>query len=119
MALLAGRRSSTCDRVARLLPAFAARESDLDPVVADHVATCLRCQAEIARYRGMLRTLRALRAETAEPPPEVLGRILGELDAGPGPDAWRTALVALAAAGVGAVVATVWWSGAGRRPGFN
>ena len=45
-----------CDEVTALLPALV----DGEPVSLDvqrHVDTCLRCQAELARYRRLLRTL--------------------------------------------------------------
>ena len=43
--------------MALALPAYVAGETALDARCAQHVAQCLRCQAEIVRYRRMLRTL--------------------------------------------------------------
>ena len=44
-----------------------------------HVETCLRCQAELARYRRLLRTLALLRTRYAEPTPGLLGETLAAL----------------------------------------
>ena len=57
-----------CDEVTALLPALV----DGEPVGFEaerHVETCLRCQAELARYRRLLRTLSMLRTRYAEPTP--------------------------------------------------
>ncbi len=105
---LIGRRPSPCDRVAPLLPTYAAREADLDGAVADHVGQCLRCQAEVARYRRMLRTLHSLRADTATPPPDVLARILDDADRPGGVGGLTVAAVASAAAVIGALAAAAW-----------
>ena len=43
---------------------------------AQHVASCLRCQAELAQYRKLLRSLRALRAHTVAPDEELLADLL-------------------------------------------
>lgn len=108
------RWNTTCAAVSATLPAYVAGEADLDPRTASHVSQCLRCQAEIARYRRMLRTLRALRDEAEEPPPSVLSGILAGVDepaparhAGP-----VLVMVAVAAAAAGATGALVW---VGRR----
>jgi anti-sigma factor RsiW len=105
---LIGRRPSPCERVAPMLPAFAAREADLDGAVADHVGHCLRCQAEVARYRRMLRTLRSLRADTAPAPPEILSRLLDDVDEPPGAAPLAVAVLVSAAAVLGAAAALAW-----------
>jgi len=64
-----------CDEVTALLPGLV----DGDPVGFEaerHVETCLRCQAELARYRRLLRTLSMLRTRYAEPTPGLLGETL-------------------------------------------
>ncbi len=105
---LPGRRPSPCERLAPQLPAFAAREAALAPSVADHVDRCLRCQAEVARYRRMLRTLHSLRTDTAIPPPAVLARILDDADAPVGAGMPAVAAVASVAAALGALAAVAW-----------
>jgi len=47
--------------------------------IEGHVATCLRCQAEVARYRRLRRTMRGLGQLSIEPGPEVLPAILASL----------------------------------------
>ena len=44
--------------------------------VQRHVESCLRCQAELARYRRMLRGLQLLRTQYLEPAPGVLSQTL-------------------------------------------
>ena len=43
---------------------------------AEHVAGCLRCQAELAQYRRLLRSLRALRREPLIPDEDFLADLL-------------------------------------------
>ncbi len=67
-----------CDEVTALLPALV----DGEPVGFDaerHVETCLRCQAELARYRRLLRTLSMLRTRYVEPTPGLLGETLAAI----------------------------------------
>jgi len=67
-----------CDEVTALLPALV----DGEPVeieVERHLQTCLRCQAELARYRRLLRTLALLRTRYIEPTPGLLGDTLAAL----------------------------------------
>ena len=52
-----------CDAVAERLPAAADDASVLDPAAADHVGQCLRCQAEMAQYRRLRRTMAAMAAD--------------------------------------------------------
>ncbi len=51
-----------------------------DDEIQDHVAHCLRCQAEITRYRRMHRMLGNLRADNLVPGAGLLGDILAVLD---------------------------------------
>jgi anti-sigma factor RsiW len=110
------RRRSDCEAVAGSLPAYVAGEGDLDERSARHVGSCLRCQADVARYRRMLRTLHALRDDTAEVPPGVLAGILSRLDGGAGRrasvllDRWVAVGVAMAAGAAGAAGVLVWSS---------
>ena len=45
-----------------------------------HVETCLRCQAELARYRRLLRALQMLRTRYLEPAPGLLAQTLASLE---------------------------------------
>jgi hypothetical protein len=48
--------------------------------MADHLASCLACQAELAGYRRLLRVLRSLRNEPVPlPAPELIGETLTAL----------------------------------------
>ena len=50
------------------------------PDVQQHVETCLRCQAELARYRRLLRALQLLRTRYLEPAPGLLAQTLASLE---------------------------------------
>ncbi len=67
-----------CEEVAMQIPAFVdGGEPDLG--VERHLESCLRCQAELARYRKLLRTLALLRTRYVEPNPGLLGETLAAL----------------------------------------
>jgi hypothetical protein len=65
-----------CEDVAQLLPEAVDGEASVHPAVHGHVESCLRCQAELARYRRMLRALQALRLRYLEPDPGLLAQTL-------------------------------------------
>ena len=80
----AGRRIAgiTCAEVAELLPAAIDGGVDprrLDRRVGRHVEQCLRCQAELAGYRRLLRALHDLRTEVLLPPPGAVASCLASL----------------------------------------
>lgn len=54
---------------------------DVPKHLAGHVAQCLRCQAELAAYRRILRHLRALRQDEVRSPPGALVAVLAALEA--------------------------------------
>ena len=106
-----------CEEVADALPRILDGSAGPDPVLASHVETCLRCQAELARYRRLLRLLRQLRTETIEPPPGLIGATLRTIESAAERRAIRSALSgrrlayagglgAALAAGTGVVVVT-------------
>ena len=67
-----------CDEVTTLLPGMV----DGEPIAYEaerHIETCLRCQAELARYRRLLRSLALLRTRYAEPTPGLLGDTLAAI----------------------------------------
>jgi anti-sigma factor RsiW len=51
----------------------------VDLAVQTHIESCLRCQAELARYRRMLRALQQLRTRFLEPSPSLLAQTLAVL----------------------------------------
>ena len=117
-----GRRIAglTCAEVAARLPALVdgpVSGRRLDRRVGRHVEQCLRCQAEVAGYRRLLRTLHDLRTDVLDPPPGAVAQVLAAL-AEAGERRARRALVtgrrvgygtalvlAVAAAAAGALVA--------------
>jgi hypothetical protein len=69
-----------CDDVARLLPEAVEQGRAVDLTVQQHIETCLRCQAELARYRKLLRGLQLLRTRFLEPAPGLLAQTLAALE---------------------------------------
>ena len=65
-----------CDDVGTLLAASADDLSLLSEPAEAHVSACLRCQAERAQYRRILRAMRTLRADLVVAQPELLGDVL-------------------------------------------
>ncbi len=68
-----------CDAVSLHLAAAADGGDLLPPDVATHVETCLRCQAELAQYRKLLRALTTLRGHFVLPDDRLLDDILESL----------------------------------------
>ena len=69
-----------CEDVARILPEAVDRGTAVEDSVQRHVETCLRCQAELARYRKMLRGLHLLRTRYLEPTPGLLAQTLATIE---------------------------------------
>lgn len=98
-----------CEEIAVLLPDAV---DSADPValpVRRHIESCLRCQAELARYRRMLRGLQLLRTQYFEPTPGMLAATLASITAASERRAVSSALtkrrIAYASAVAGAVAA--------------
>ena len=68
-----------CDDVAQLLPEAVGAGAAVELSVQRHIESCLRCQAELARYRKMLRGLQLLRARYFEPAPGLLAQTLAAI----------------------------------------
>jgi hypothetical protein len=94
----------SCSDIAELLPAMVDDGVAVAPEMWEHTGTCLRCQAELARYRGLLRSLRALRHEQLRPASATVAATLGAVAAAP--ESWRSAHAAHLAYVGGVVVAT-------------
>jgi anti-sigma factor RsiW len=72
----------SCEEVSAELPLLVDGSQRPSPSVARHLGSCLRCQAELASYRRLLRALRSLRDDPVAPPPqELLGETLRALAA--------------------------------------
>jgi hypothetical protein len=78
-----------CEEIALLLPEAIEHASPaggrfgavLDESAQLHVERCIRCQAELARYRRMLRGLQLLRTQYLEPAPGLLAQTLAAVTA--------------------------------------
>jgi anti-sigma factor RsiW len=76
----------------------------LDAAASRHVGSCLRCQAELAQYRRLLRTLRSLRHQPVDVPADLAALVLARLDSGGRTPPWarRVAVAGALAATAGA-----------------
>jgi anti-sigma factor RsiW len=70
-----------CDDVARLLPEVVDGAAPVELWMQRHIESCLRCQAELARYRRMLRGLQLLRTRYLEPAPGLVAATLAAIEA--------------------------------------
>ena len=70
--------SATCRIVAMRLPDIG-DPSELGTRLAKHTATCLRCQAEAARYRSLRRHLAELSTVTYPAPQGSVSSVMGRL----------------------------------------
>lgn len=68
-----------CGEVMNVLPGFA--DDDLPAEAAEHIDTCLRCQAEATHYRKLGRALANIRSQYAVPPEGLTLDILAAIDA--------------------------------------
>ena len=64
----------------RICPGRSTDGAAVELSVQRHIETCLRCQAELARYRRMLRGLQLLRTRYLEPAPGLLAQTLAALE---------------------------------------
>ena len=71
----------SCDDVADLLPAIVDGWEVADIEVQRHVGACLRCQAQLAQQRRILRVLHTLRTEYLEPAPGFVPEVLAAIEA--------------------------------------
>ncbi len=92
-----------CDDVALLLPEAFGAGAAVELSVQRHIETCLRCQAELARYRKMLRGLQLLRSRYLEPAPGLLAQTLAAIGEAGERQAVRSLLSGRRLAYVGAI----------------
>ncbi len=74
------RHGNACEMAAASLPALAAGDAGVARRAQVHVQTCLRCQAELAGYRRMLRTLHSMRSDHIAAHPSSLTAALKALE---------------------------------------
>ena len=102
-----------CEQVAEILPEIVEGSGRPTAQVLAHVEACLRCQAELAQYRKLLRALRHLRAEVLDPMPGTVASILAYMEAAGERGAMRSILAGRRAAYLGGIaVATAGAAGA-------
>ncbi len=70
-----------CEAIAELLPGAVDGSRAVDRRTVRHVASCLQCQAELARYHGLLRRLHQLRSYRPDLPAGLIADVLDALDA--------------------------------------
>lgn len=102
-----------CDEIVETLPGVVDGSSRLHRSERRHVERCLRCQAELAQYRKLLRAMQALRTEVAPPPPGLLGELLAGIEAAGERGAVRATLTGRRAAYLGGIAAATAAAGAG------
>lgn len=97
-----------CQRFSVELSEVADGGECLDPSAASHFGSCLRCQAELAQYKKLLRALSNLRGQVLRPDEFLLHDILTALNQGAGRRYRLPSLAGRPVQGrsVGAVVAT-------------
>ncbi len=100
-----------CDQVTAKLPEIIDSDA-FDIAIENHVDSCLACQAEVARYRKLLRTMHQLRAKTLEPAPGAVAKTLNALAANGERRAIRATLKGRKLAYVGAIGGTAVAAGA-------
>lgn len=76
---LVRRRALRCGEVSERLSTMIDGE-ETDPRASAHLQTCLRCQAELARYRKLARLVRQVGSQRVEPPSELLAQVLAALE---------------------------------------
>jgi hypothetical protein len=98
-----------CEELAELLAGAVDGSLVLEAPATKHVSSCLRCQAELAQYRRLLRSLRSLRDEPVVAPADLPALVRARIDgAGRGSPwarrvAYAGAFAATVTAGAGAI----------------
>jgi hypothetical protein len=105
--------SASCATVADRLPGVVDGTSALDRADRRHVERCLRCQAELAQYRKLLRAMHGLRSATVPPPSGLVTDVIVHLEAAGERRAVRAALTGRKVAYLGGIAAAATAAGAG------
>jgi len=102
-----------CAAVAEALPGVVDGSASLDRADRRHVERCLRCQAELAQYRKLLKAMQALRSTAAPVPAGLVADVLAHLEAAGERSAVRGALSGRRVAYLGGIAAATAAAGAG------
>jgi anti-sigma factor RsiW len=100
-----------CEQLADHLAASDGGHLD-DAAAQAHVESCLRCQAELAQYRKLLKALRTLRTEVLTPAPGLVTDILTHLEERGERSAMRSAIRGRRAAYLGGIAVAATAGGA-------
>lgn len=103
----------SCAALADVLPGVVDGTAVLDRADRRHVERCLRCQAELAQYRKLLRAMRGLRAATVPAPDGLVTEVIAHLEAAGERSAVRAALTGRRVAYLGGIAAAATAAGAG------
>jgi hypothetical protein len=110
-------RTGDCRDAVDVIAQIAAGDEDVDELRAGHVGQCLRCQAEVAAYRRILRAMRSMRYDSVPPPAGGMAAVVAALEsahgAGPSTRAARAVYfggITVATAAAGAAGVLVWMS---------
>ena len=102
-----------CDEIADQLAAAGDIAGLTDRRARKHVETCLRCQAEAAQYRKLLKALHALREDLVAQPHGLVADIFVKLETAGERQAVRSLLNGRRAAYVGGIAVATAAAGAG------
>lgn len=105
--------SASCEAVADVLPGVVDGTATLDRADRRHVERCLRCQAELAQYRKLLRAMQGLRSATVPAPSGLVTDVIAHLEAAGERRAVRAALTGRKVAYLGGIAAAATAAGAG------
>jgi hypothetical protein len=103
----------SCEAVADVLPGVVDGTATLDRADRRHVERCLRCQAELAQYRKLLRAMQGLRSATVPAPSGLVTDVIAHLEAAGERRAVRAALTGRKVAYLGGIAAAATAAGAG------
>jgi hypothetical protein len=113
-----------CEQIRPLLPELAEGNLREAGEVERHLVSCVRCSAELGRYRTVVLELAALREVLSEPSPAFLERVLSEIPErnwrmlvhrAASDDRLHYAALSLGGVVVGATAIALLWRRAGRR----
>ena len=102
-----------CEDLTTVLAASPDGTTIADVAARRHVDGCLRCQAELAQYRKLLRALHTLRTEVLDPAPGLVADVMARLEASAERRAVRSMVRGRRAAYVGGVALATAAAGAG------
>lgn len=102
-----------CEAIAESLPGVIDGTARLDRAERRHVEQCLRCQAELAQYRKLLRAMQALRSDVGAVPDGLVGTILAHVETAGERGAVRATLSGRRVAYLGGIAAAATAAGAG------